>query len=85
MLPLFLHYKVVHYIIATQKGNDKTRQWLFSPIRKINPLQKTQGKTQPGVNARDAMSGGGLLTIETDLALLDEACAAQYPDVEPGL
>jgi len=37
------------------------------------------------INARDAMPNGGTLSIETDLALLDETYAARHPGTQPGL
>ena len=36
------------------------------------------------INARDAMPKGGLLTIETQPAYLDEVYAARHPEVVPG-
>jgi PAS domain S-box-containing protein len=36
------------------------------------------------VNARDAMPGGGTLTIETDATTVDEHYAAQHPGAHPG-
>ncbi|MCG3209516.1 MAG: Sensor histidine kinase RcsC [Anaerolineae bacterium] len=37
------------------------------------------------INARDAMPGGGVLTIETDLAPLDQAYASLHSGAKPGL
>jgi CheY-like chemotaxis protein len=36
------------------------------------------------VNARDAMVGGGKLTIETSNSYLDEMYCRQHPDIQPG-
>jgi signal transduction histidine kinase/CheY-like chemotaxis protein len=36
------------------------------------------------INARDAMPSGGAITIESGMASLDQAFAAQNPEVEPG-
>jgi PAS domain S-box-containing protein len=50
---------------------------------KIDPGQFEQAVINLAVNARDAMPGGGRLTIQTRNAELDPGHAGQYPEARP--
>jgi PAS domain S-box-containing protein len=54
------------------------------PKAVIDPSQLESTILNLAINARDAMPSGGMLAIETQPAYLDEAYAAQYPEVTPG-
>jgi CheY-like chemotaxis protein len=51
---------------------------------KVDPGQVDQVVMNLAVNARDAMPGGGRLTIETDRVELDETYAAMHAAARPG-
>ncbi|MDZ4198605.1 MAG: ATP-binding protein, partial [Kiritimatiellia bacterium] len=64
-------------------GEDIDRAWMpglgVAPV-KIDPTQVDQILANLCVNARDAISGVGKLTIETDNVTIDAAYAEQHPE-----
>ena len=50
----------------------------------IDPSQLTSALLNLAINARDAMPGGGKITLETANAMLDEAYAKDNGEVAPG-
>lgn len=54
------------------------------PQAVIDPSQLESAILNLSINARDAMPGGGHLTIETQPVYLDDGYAEKHPDVTPG-
>ena len=68
-------------------GEDITQALCLHPALgqvKIDPGQMEQVIMNLAVNARDAMAGGGQLTIETENIELDNAYALKHMSVQPG-
>ena len=62
----------------------KTRLQAELQLVKADPNQLDQVVMNLAVNARDAMPGGGVLTLETENVMLDAEYARTHPGVRPG-
>jgi PAS domain S-box-containing protein len=68
-------------------GEDIDLVWIPGPgshPTRIDPSQVDQVLANLAINARDAIAGSGRTTIETGIALFDEAYCASHPDCLPG-
>jgi two-component system, cell cycle sensor histidine kinase and response regulator CckA len=67
-------------------GEDITLRTVSRSVQsvKVDPSQIEQVLMNLAVNARDAMPGGGTLTIETANVGLDEDYVREHPDARPG-
>ena len=62
----------------------KTDLMSGEPLAVIDPSQLESAILNLSINARDAMSRGGLLTIESQPVYLDQVYADKHQDVTPG-
>jgi CheY-like chemotaxis protein len=75
--PLLVRTISATVILKTRLADDL---WLA----RIDPSQLENTLLNLAINARDALTSGGTLTIETSNAVLDEDYTSQYEEVTPG-
>ena len=77
----------MHNMLSRIIGEDVALSLSLKPVLgkvKIDANQIEQAILNLVVNARDALSGGGHITIETDNILIDPGAVALQPDIIPG-
>ena len=75
--------RILHRIIGEHIALTTTLEPRLRPVR-ADASQLEQVIMNLAVNARDAMPGGGRITIATANAVLDAELAREHPDVPPG-
>jgi PAS domain S-box-containing protein len=74
-------------LIARTIGEAVELQLMLSPdnaLIEVDPIQLETSLINLAINARDAMGGGGKLTVETRIVDLDHDYVASNPDVRAG-
>lgn len=74
---------ILHHLLGRQVQLQIVLDTLLKTVR-ADPTQLEQIILNLAINARDAMPGGGTLTIRTANVTLNEADVQSHPDVSPG-
>ncbi len=87
--PIDLNEAVTNSLKMLRRLIGESIQLVFSPgnnlwTTKMDPAQLDQVLANLTVNARDAISGSGVITIRTANELVDESRVASFPDARAG-
>jgi signal transduction histidine kinase len=74
---------LMHRVIGEQIEMVTTLSPALAPVQ-IDPAEFETALLNLAINARDAMAGGGQMTIETGNVIVEQHYAANDPEVEPG-
>jgi signal transduction histidine kinase len=74
---------LMHRVIGEQIEVVTTLSPVLAPVR-VDPAQFESAILNLAINSRDAMAGGGRMTIETANAIVDQYHAANNPEISPG-
>ena len=74
---------LMHRVIGEQIEMVTTLSPALAPVQ-VDPAQFETALLNLAINSRDAMAGGGQMTIETANAIVEQRRAANDPEVQPG-